>query len=155
MDPAAWAASFGASPAPPALLNCGRRRSAAVPWCWGTDHAAPGLQGGRRGVCGGMASSVNLIKLSELETCFPGDRHLSNLPLNLILHSLLSSWDVQPKCQKQSGPVFSLKSWTARCSSLVNLKMEQRMLSIQQDQASGAGSTSWLRRGLVPMRFPV
>lgn len=29
------------------------------------------------------------------------------------------------------------------------------MLSIQQDQASGAGSSSWLGTGLVPMGFPV
>lgn len=27
-----------------------------------------------------MASTVNLVKMSELEICFPGDGHLSNLP---------------------------------------------------------------------------
>lgn len=32
--------------------------------------------------------------------------------------------------------------------------MEQRMLSIQQDQASKAGSTSWLRRGACSHEIP-
>lgn len=74
-------------------LSWGWGCSAAVPGCWGAHHAVPGLQGERRGVCRGTASSVSLIKMSKLEIYFPGDRHLSNL----TFHSLLSSWDVQPK----------------------------------------------------------
>lgn len=67
----------------------------------------------------------------------------------------LSSSQLGHKHQKHQAPLlfFSLKSLTLRCSNLINLEMEQRMLSIPQDQASGAGSTGWLRRKLVPMGF--
>lgn len=54
------------------------------------------------------AGLVNPIKTFELEVCFAGNRHLSNLPSNLTFHSLLSSWDGRPKCRNHRGPVFFL-----------------------------------------------
>lgn len=109
----AWAASFGANPAPALLLNGGWGRSAVVPWGWGTrravglgytpHHAWPAGWKERR-----TAGLVNPIKTFELEVCFAGNRHLSNLPSNLTFHSLLSSWDGRPKCRNHRGPVFFL-----------------------------------------------